>query len=68
MKTDTMIRTEGMRLLRQSLGLVEAEKFIMLLRREPFDYTDWQQDLWPGKTLDEIFEAARDYERHSSAP
>jgi hypothetical protein len=39
MKTDTLIRNEGMEILSKYLGLVEAERFIMLIRKEPFDYT-----------------------------
>jgi len=59
MKTDMLIRFEGMRALRERLGLVEAEKFIALIRREPFDYTEWQQTLWQNKSVDELFEAAK---------
>jgi len=59
MKTDMLIRYEGMRALRERLGLVEAEKFIALIRREPFDYTEWQQTLWQNKSVDELFESAK---------
>jgi hypothetical protein len=59
MRTDMLIRYEGMRALRERLGPVEAEKFIVLIRREPFDYTEWQQTLWQNKTVDELFEAAK---------
>ena len=44
-----------MRALRERLGPVEAEKFIVLIRREPFDYTEWQQTLWQDKSVDELF-------------
>ncbi len=37
MRTDTLIRHDGMQALRERLGLVEAERFIALVRREPFD-------------------------------
>jgi hypothetical protein len=59
MKSDTLILQEGMKALREQLGLVETEKFITLIRREPFDYTEWQQTLWADKTVDELFEAAK---------
>jgi hypothetical protein len=36
MRSDALIRYEGMRALRECLGLVEAEKFIVLIHREPF--------------------------------
>jgi hypothetical protein len=32
--------------LSKHLGLVEAERFIMLIQREPFDYTKWQENLF----------------------
>ena len=59
MKADTLIRYEGMKALREKLGLVEAERFIVLIQREPFDYTEWQKDLWADKSLDDIFNAAK---------
>jgi hypothetical protein len=37
-KTDTLIKNEGMEILTKYLGMVEAERFIMLIQREPFDY------------------------------
>ena len=61
MKTDTIIRNEGMKVLLEHLGKVEAERFISLIIREPFDYTKWQKDLWKDKTVKEISEAATTY-------
>ncbi len=61
MRTDTLIRHDGMQALRERLGLVEAERFIALVRREPFDYTEWQQTLWHDKTVDEVFALAKNY-------
>ncbi len=61
MKADTIIRTEGMKALRNQLGVVEAERFITLIRRDNFDYTEWQRDLWPEKSVDEIFAAAKEF-------
>jgi hypothetical protein len=65
MRSDTLIRHEGMKALRECLGLVEAEKFITLLRREPFDYTEWRKVLWEGKTIEDLFLAAKEFENHS---
>ncbi|MCI9597467.1 MAG: hypothetical protein HFE75_09255 [Firmicutes bacterium] len=42
-KTDTIIKTEGMEALISRLGYVDAERFIALLSKEPFDYTEWRQ-------------------------
>jgi hypothetical protein len=58
MLTDTEIKTTGFRALVTVLGDVDAEKFITLIRREPFDYTKWHRSLWPDKTVEEISQAA----------
>ncbi len=54
MKNDTLIRIEGMEALTEKLGMVEAERFIMLIRREPFDYTRWQENLFAGMSVEAI--------------
>ncbi len=61
MKADNVIRSEGMKVLREKLGLVEAEKFITLIRRDNFNYTEWQKDLWKDKSVDEVFDAAKQF-------
>jgi hypothetical protein len=58
MPTDTEIKTTGFRALIVALGDVQAEKFIALIQREPFDYTKWQRTLWPDRGLEEISQAA----------
>lgn len=58
MITDTEIRTTGFRALVTALGDVQAEKFIALIQREPFDYTQWHRTLWPDKSIEEISQAA----------
>jgi len=55
---DTVLRKEGMRKLNEWFGLVNAERFITLIVREPFDYTEWQRDLYADLTADELFEKA----------
>jgi hypothetical protein len=58
MKNDTLIRVEGMEALTEKLGMVEAERFIMLIRREPFDYTRWRENLFEGMSVEAISAAA----------
>jgi hypothetical protein len=36
MKTDTLIRNEGMEILAKNWGLVDAERFIMLIQKRTF--------------------------------
>jgi hypothetical protein len=37
------------------LGLIEAERFVMLIQKESFDYTKWQEDLFEDMTIEEIY-------------
>jgi hypothetical protein len=52
--TDTEIKQKGLGALIAALGEVDAERFIMLLNREPFDYTKWQKDLFAGLNVREL--------------
>jgi hypothetical protein len=54
MMTDTEIKLQGFEALINALGNVQAERFISLIMREPFDYTVWQRKLWPEKSVEEI--------------
>ena len=44
MKTDTMIKQEGIAALISELGYVDAERFIVLINKETFDYTKWREE------------------------
>ena len=59
MKTDTDIRFEGIRALMQALGTVEAERFIALINRERFDYTEWRKSQWQEETVASLATRAR---------
>ena len=65
MKTDTLIRNGGMEILAKNLGLVEAERFIMLIQKEPFDYTKWQENLFDNMTIEEISKKATEYRKRN---
>lgn len=52
--TDTELRVNGITALMAALGEVQAERFISLILREPFDYTQWQRKLWTDKSLEEL--------------
>ncbi|MEW6264419.1 MAG: hypothetical protein AB1641_15215 [Thermodesulfobacteriota bacterium] len=67
MITDTEIKVKGVRALLESLGEVEAERFISLIMREPFDYTKWQRSLWPDKTVAEISASAMQFRREAGS-
>ena len=57
-RTDTAVKAEGMRVLLEGLGKVDAERFISLIIKEPFDYTAWQKDLFKDMSVKELSKAA----------
>ena len=54
MITDTEIRVKGIQILAQYLGDIEMERFIALIQREPFDYTQWRQDIDADESIEDI--------------
>ena len=54
MITDEELKVQGVRALITALGDVEAERFVSLLTRSPFDYTKWQQQLWPEIGVEQL--------------
>ena len=65
MKTDTIIRNEGIKLLIKNLGLIEAQRFFMLIQKEPFDYTEWQENLFENMSIEEINQKATVYRENN---
>lgn len=63
MITDTEIKIKGIEALIKTLGEVEAERFISLVMREPFDYTKWQKTLWIDKSVAELSGAAMQFRK-----
>ena len=59
--TDTALKWQGMNVLIQSLGEVDAERFISLMNREPFDYTKWRQDNLPNENVRALSKKAMNY-------
>jgi hypothetical protein len=64
--TDAEIKLQGIEALVNALGEVQAERFISLILREPFDYTVWQRKLWPEKSLEEISNLAMKIRRKNT--
>jgi len=58
MRTDTVLRCDGMKALTEQLGIVEAERFVAIIQREPFDYTEWRQSLFEDVPLETFLDNA----------
>lgn len=66
MKTDAEIRQAGMRALIQSLGAVEAERFVASLSKDRFDYTEWRRAGLLETDIEALSATAAEYSRHST--
>lgn len=62
-RTDSVLRLEAMDALISTLGAVDAERFICMIKRDNFDYTQWQRNLWDGKSIEEIHAQATEHEK-----
>lgn len=58
MMTDTEIKLRGFQILTEFLGNIEAERFIALIQREPFDYTKWRDGLDEKLSIEQISQKA----------
>jgi hypothetical protein len=54
MYAEMALREEGMKILINKLGQVEAERFTSLIIRESFDYTEWQRNLFNDISVKEL--------------
>jgi hypothetical protein len=54
MITDEELKVQGVRALIAALGDVQAERFVSLLTRTPFDYTKWRASLWPDADVEQL--------------
>jgi len=60
---------KGMEVLRETLGIVEAEKFIVNIKTTKFDYTKWRETQWEEPwTLDELIRRAKEVEEKYGVP
>jgi hypothetical protein len=58
---DAALLNTGFEYLTEKLGMVEAERFISLVLRTPFDYTEWREHLFDGMTARELSNKAMEY-------
>ena len=59
MLTDTALRQKGVEVLTQGLGILDSERFIYLMLSEPFNYTEWQRDLYGNMSLEKFYEKVK---------
>jgi len=52
--SDTILLNLGMKTLIDNLGVVDAERFVYLVNKEPGDYTEFRYTLFEGMSLDDL--------------
>ena len=53
--TDSELKSKCFTILAEQVGNVEMERFVMLLNRDTFDYTEWRKtNLCQGETVDSL--------------
>ena len=53
--TDSELKSKCFTILAEQVGNVEMERFVMLLNRDTFDYTEWRKEnLFQGETVDSL--------------
>ena len=59
------IYDDTMRLLMDSLGAFETERFLLLIKTKAkhFNYTEWRRSLWNDLTLEEVYNLAVEREK-----
>ena len=62
--TDTVLSQSAVKCLVDKFGIVDTERFISLINKERFDYTEWQRDLFEGMTAKEILRAASEWKKN----
>jgi len=63
MRSDTAVRLDAMNALISNLGALDTARFIVMIKRDIFDYTEWQRNLWCDKSIDEIHMMATAHEK-----
>ena len=61
MLSDVALRQKGLRVLFCELGEVDAVRFLSQISHEPQDYLAFQEQLFQGMTIDDIYENAQAY-------
>ena len=65
--TEQELRLRAVRALSDSLGPVDALRFLALVSREPFDYQQWRKEYFSRHSVDELLQEVRNHhsEKHS---
>ena len=57
--TEQELRRQAVQALSDSLGPVDALRFLALISREPFDYQEWRREYFSRYDVDDLLEEVR---------
>ncbi len=57
--SENELRRQAVQALSESLGPVDALRFLALVSREPFDYQEWRREYFSQFNVDELLEEVR---------
>jgi hypothetical protein len=57
--TEQELRRQAVQALSDSLGPVDALRFLALISREPFDYQEWRREYFSRYGVDDLLEEVR---------
>lgn len=60
---EAVLQQSAMQCLVKNFGTVDAERFISIIIREKFDYTEWQKDLFVEMSVEELSKLAMEYKK-----
>lgn len=63
--SETELRRQAVQALSDSLGPVDALRFLALVSREPFDYQEWRREYF--SRLDDVDELLQEVRKHNSS-
>jgi hypothetical protein len=65
--TEQELRQQAVRALTESLGPVEALRFLGLISREPFDYQEWRREYFAHYDVDELVAEIRKHHKEKTS-
>jgi hypothetical protein len=51
-----------------NFGVIETERFISSIIRDPMDYTKWRRNMYDGMTVRELSAKAMEYHNQTHTP
>jgi hypothetical protein len=65
--SETELRRQAVQALSDSLGPVDALRFLALVSREPFDYQEWRREYFSQYDVDELLSEIRKHHNEKTS-